>query len=183
MRRFCSKAVASDDYESNDTQETATLLIVGGEDLQTHTLNPEGDVDWFRFYAREDEIYDIFTTAIGDNIDLVIEIYDEDGNLVGDPLDNFFQGEPERSSFKAPSAGQFFLKVFDYCDTADPPCNIGSSDAYSIYVFVPVGAAGGTDLAVTNSFSGTPKWAPPFLSPSRRPITVVNRKTIPARTC
>ena len=163
---FASKAVASDDYESNDTQETATLLIVGGEDLQTHTLNPEGDVDWFRFYAREDEIYDIFTTAIGDNIDLVIEIYDEDGNLVGDPLDSFFQGEPERSSFKAPSAGQFFLKVFDYCDTADPPCNIGSSDAYSIYVFVPVGAAGGTDLAVTNSFSGTPQVGAAF------PITV-----------
>jgi hypothetical protein len=71
---FASKAVASDDYESNDTQETATLLIVGGKDLQTHTLNPDGDVDWFRFYAREDEIYDIFTTAIGDHIDLVIEI-------------------------------------------------------------------------------------------------------------
>ena len=163
---FASKAVASDDYESNDTRETATLLIVGGEDLQTHTLNPEGDVDWFRFYAREDEIYDIFTTALGDNIDLVIEIYDEDGNLVGDPLDNFFQGEAERSSFKAPSAGQFFLKVFDYCDTADPPCNIGSSDAYSIYVFVPVGAAGGTDLAVTNSFSGAPQVGAAF------PVTV-----------
>ena len=163
---FASKAVASDDYESNDTRETATLLIVGGEDLQTHTLNPDGDVDWFRFYAREDEIYDIFTTAIGDDIDLVIEIYDEDGNLVGDPLDDFFQGEPERSSFRAPSAGQFFLKVFDYCDTADPPCNIGSSDAYSIYVFVPVGAAGGTDLAVTNSFSGTPQVGAAF------PVTV-----------
>jgi hypothetical protein len=164
---FASKAVASDDYESNDTQETATLLIVGGKDLQTHTLNPDGDVDWFRFYAREDEIYDIFTTAIGDNIDLVIEIYDGEGELVGDPLDNFFQGEAERSSFKAPTTGQFFLKVFDYCDTDTAEgCDSGTSDAYSIYVFVPVGAAGGTDLAVTNSFSGTPQVGAAF------PVTV-----------
>lgn len=164
---FASKAVASDDYESNDTQETATLLIVGGEDLQTHTLNPDGDVDWFRFYAREDEIYDIFTTAIGDDIDLVIEIYNSEGELVGDPLDDFLQGEAERSSFKAPTTGQFFLKVFDYCDTDTAEgCDSGTSDAYSIYVFVPVGAAGGTDLAVTNSFSGDPQVGAAF------PVTV-----------
>ena len=164
---FVAVVVASDNYETNDTQETATLLIVGGEDLQSHTLNPEGDVDWFRFYGREDEIYDIFTADIGDNIDLVIEIYDSNGQLVREAIDDTFSGEPETFSFRAPSTEQFFLKVYDYCDAkTEANCVIGTSDEYSIYVFVPIGAAGGTDLAVTNSFSGDPQVGAAF------PVTV-----------
>jgi len=164
---FVAGVVASDNYETNDTQETATLLIVGGEDLQSHTLNPKGDVDWFRFYGREDEIYDIFTADIGDSVDLVIEIYDSNGQLVREAIDDTFLGEPETFSFRAPSTAQFFLKVFNYCDSeSDGNCVAGTSDDYSIYIFVPIGAAGGTDLAVVNSFSGDPQVGAAF------PVTV-----------
>ena len=148
-------AGASDEYEPNNSQDSAILLTVGGAALQTHSFDPDGDVDWFRFYTREDEIYDIRITGVASDIDPVFEVYDSDGGIIGDPIDFGFSGEPESLSFEAPSTDEYFLKVFDYC-TTDPTvsCTPGPSSTYAINVFVPVGAAGGVDLAVTNSFTG-----------------------------
>ena len=55
-------SLAQDGYEDNDTLETATLLVVGDPTPQSHTLDPDQDVDWFRFNAQFFEVYDIKTT-------------------------------------------------------------------------------------------------------------------------
>ena len=146
---------ASDEYEPNNSQDTATLLVVGGKTLQSHSLDPDGDIDWFRFYTREDEIYDIRVSNVSDDVDLVFGIFDSSGEQVGEAIDDFFYGEDETLSFRATATDEFFLKVYDYCLTdSSVVCKAGPSSTYSINVFVPVGAAGGVDLAVTNSFSG-----------------------------
>ena len=56
-----SIALAQDIYEDNNTLETATLLVVGDPTPQSHTLDPDQDVDWFRFNAQFFDVYDIKT--------------------------------------------------------------------------------------------------------------------------
>ena len=158
-------SLAQDGYEDNDTLETATLLVVGDPTPQSHTLDPDQDVDWFRFNAQFFEVYDIKTVDLGSTVDLVFEVYDETGELIGEPVDDFLSGIGEETSFRAPSTGTFYIKVYDfYCinggDGCDEPRGVEAN--YNILIFIPVGAAGGADLSIEHTFSGEPVIGTPF---------------------
>ena len=158
-------SLAQDGYEDNDTLETATLLVVGDPTPQSHTLDPDQDVDWFRFNAQFFEVYDIKTVDVGSTVDLVFEVYDESGELIGEPVDDFLSGIGEETSFRAPSTGTFYIKVYDYyCINGDSGCDEprGAEAKYSILIFIPVGAAGGADLSIEHTFSGEPVIGTPF---------------------
>ena len=161
---FSSGVYAADAFEPNDALSQATLLVVGNPNPQQHTLDPDKDVDWFRFNAQFFEVYDIKTLGLGATVDLAIEIYDENGDRVGEVEDDFIQGEAEEFSFRAPSTGTFYLKVYDYyCINGGDGCAAprGDEAAYSILIYIPIGAVGGADLAIvhesaTAGFVGSP---------------------------
>ena len=161
---FSSAGYAADAFEPNDALSQATLLVVGNPNPQQHTLDPDKDVDWFRFNAQFFEVYDIKTLGLGATVDLAIEIYDENGDRVGEVEDAGFKGEAEEFSFRAPSTGTFYLKVYDYyCINGGDGCAAprGDEAAYSILIYIPIGAVGGADLAIvhesaTAGFVGTP---------------------------
>ena len=160
-----SIALAQDIYEDNNTLETATLLVVGDPTPQSHTLDPDQDVDWFRFNAQFFEVYDIKTLDLGSTVDLVFEVYDENGELIGEPVDDFLAGVGEEISFRAPSTGTFYIKVYDfYCTNGGNGCDEprGAEANYNILIFIPVGAAGGADLSIEHTFSGEPVIGTPF---------------------
>ena len=144
---------SEDQYEPNNSRDTATQLLVGDPTPQVHTLNPDQDVDWFRFNARFNEIYDIRTLDVGTSVDLVIEVYDGDGEQIGESEDAFFEGEAEELSFRAPETGAYYLKIYDYaCINETTGCSAprGENAKYSIVIFVPTGAVGGTDLSIAH---------------------------------
>ena len=161
---FSSAVYAADAFEPNDALSQATLLVVGNPNPQQHTLDPDKDVDWFRFNAQFFEVYDIRTLGLGATVDLAIEVYDENGDRVGEVEDAGFKGEAEEFSFRAPSTGTFYLKVYDYyCINGGDGCAAprGDEAAYSILIYIPIGAVGGADLAIvhesaTAGFVGTP---------------------------
>jgi hypothetical protein len=161
---FSSAVSAADAFEPNDAMSQATLLVVGNPNPQPHTLDPDKDVDWFRFNAQFFEVYDIRTLGLGATVDLAIEVFDENGDRVGEVEDSGFKGEAEAFSFRAPSTGTFYLKVYDYyCINGGDGCAAprGDEAAYSILIFIPVGAVGGADLAIvhesaTEGVVGTP---------------------------
>ncbi len=161
---FSSAGYAADAFEPNDALSQATLLVVGNPNPQQHTLDPDKDVDWFRFNAQFFEVYDIKTLGLGATVDLAIEVYDENGDRVGEVEDAGFKGEAEEFSFRAPSTGTFYLKVYDYyCINGGDGCAAprGDEAAYSILIYIPIGAVGGADLAIvhesaTAGFVGTP---------------------------
>ena len=150
---FSSAVYAADAFEPNDALSQATLLVVGNPNPQQHTLDPDRDVDWFRFNAQFFEVYDIKTLGLGATVDLAIEVYDENGDRVGEVEDDFIQGEAEEFSFRAPSTGTFYLKVYDYyCVNGGDGCAAprGDEAAYSILIYIPIGAVGGADLAIVH---------------------------------
>ena len=161
---FSSGVYAADAFEPNDALSQATLLVVGNPNPQQHTLDPDKDVDWFRFNAQFFEVYDIRTLGLGATVDLAIEVYDENGDRVGEVEDAGFKGEAEEFSFRAPSTGTFYLKVYDYyCINGGDGCAAprGDEAAYSILIYIPIGAVGGADLAIvhesaTAGFVGSP---------------------------
>jgi len=161
---FSSGVYAADAFEPNDALSQATLLVVGNPNPQQHTLDPDKDVDWFRFNAQFFEVYDIKTLGLGATVDLAIEVYDENGDRVGEVEDAGFKGEAEEFSFRAPSTGTFYLKVYDYyCINGGDGCAAprGDEAAYSILIYIPIGAVGGADLAIvhesaTAGFVGSP---------------------------
>ena len=73
---FSSAVSAADAFEPNDALSQATLLVVGNPNPQPHTLDPDKDVDWFRFNAQFFEVYDIRTLGLGATVDLAIEVFD-----------------------------------------------------------------------------------------------------------
>ena len=157
-------AFAQDTYEDNDTLETSTLLVVGDPVFQAHTLDPDKDVDWFRFNARFLEIYDIEIFDVGSSVDLVLEIYDSKGELI-EEIDDFGFGEAETTSIRTLSTGTYYAKVYDYycIEGGSQGCDQprGEDAKYSIRIYIPVGRVGGTDLSST-FVAGEPVTGTPF---------------------
>jgi len=163
---------AEDQYESNDYIAEATYLFVG-DVVQTHTLDPGDDVDWFRanFRVERDSngfpipyTYDIQTRNVGSVVDLVFEIYDSDGALI-EKVDEFLLGEEEFTSFQPAKTGTYYIKVYDYhCVEGTQNCSETRGDGaqYQIHIYIPEGSLGGTDLSIEHQYEGEPEVGVPF---------------------
>jgi hypothetical protein len=77
-----SDVMAVDPYEVDDTVSQAQYFDVGS--VQAHNLHASNDVDWVRFYCVTGAVYEIEAAQVGDNADLVLDLYREepDGTLV-----------------------------------------------------------------------------------------------------
>ena len=87
------------------------------------------------------EVYDIKTLDLGSTVDLVFEVYDENGELIGEPVDDFLAGVGEETSFRAPSTGTFYIKVYDfYCINGGNGCDEprGAEANYNILILFPL---------------------------------------------
>jgi hypothetical protein len=75
-------AIFVDQYEPNDTFETATTTAAGAPALCGATLWPAGDVDFYRFPAKEGHSYEILTRNLTPGLDTVLTLYDTQGNFI-----------------------------------------------------------------------------------------------------
>jgi hypothetical protein len=75
-------AIFVDQYEPNDTFETATTTAAGAPALCGATLWPAGDVDFYRFPAKAGASYEILTRNLTPGLDTVLELYDTQGNFI-----------------------------------------------------------------------------------------------------
>jgi hypothetical protein len=75
-------AIFVDQYEPNDTFETATTTAAGAPALCGATLWPPGDVDFYRFPAKAGASYEILTRNLTPGLDTVLDLYDTAGNFI-----------------------------------------------------------------------------------------------------
>jgi hypothetical protein len=121
----CSGGRENDD-PGND-RDSARLILVNLP--QRHGICAQGDVDWYEFGAVGGKVYTIDVTEMDAGLDLVIELYDTEGNLILTNDDFFARNaspqptdlRPRVGEFRAPRDGIYFFVVRD-------SLNIGGND-------------------------------------------------------
>ncbi len=116
-------------------QRNARLLLV--DMAERHGICDQGDEDWYKFGAVAGKVYTIDIPQMDAGIDLSLELYDADGNLVTSNDDYFNRTpgtpnpkdiKPQIHSWRAPFSGFFYIRVRD-------TLNIGGDDlSYTIIV-------------------------------------------------
>ncbi|QTA85925.1 PKD domain-containing protein [Desulfonema magnum] len=121
---------APDQYESDDTRESAALIAISNEHLpsqqnpaykwyQLHNFHIVSDEDWVKFYALNGETYKITAECISENCCTIIEIYDTDAQTL------IIRAEAESAEFDCPSDGVYYARI-TLCD----PDAQGSQTSY-----------------------------------------------------
>ncbi|RKZ50282.1 MAG: hypothetical protein DRR16_22315 [Candidatus Parabeggiatoa sp. nov. 3] len=110
-----SSAVAFEDiYEPDNQFEQAKEIYPNHP--QQHTLHSVKDVDWFKIYAEKLR-YQIAVKRVGSDIDVVFEIYNSEGTLLGEEVDAYSEGEEEFTNWTAPSDGIYYIKIHDMVES------------------------------------------------------------------
>jgi hypothetical protein len=128
-----------DIYEDDDSFDTARVIVLN-DDPEGHNFHDAGDQDWVKFYAIAGEGYTIEATNLEENCDVVIMLYDENGDPISEePWDNVGYGLDEVHSWQCPADGVYYV-VVEQVDPAD--CGLGT----------------GYDLDISHPFTGIPGW-------------------------
>ena len=90
--------------------EGATEIRVGAD--VRGALDYEGDIDYFRFTAKEGQLYQI-DVALGTLDDPIVSLYGGDGSLLGSN-DDYGDTFASRLFWEAPSSGEHYVAVEGY---------------------------------------------------------------------
>jgi hypothetical protein len=111
------EAFEADEYEPDDSLAQARRVAVG--EAQAHNMHVAGDIDWVSFEAEEGTTYVIETSNLGDYIDTVIYLYDEDENELAED-DDGGDGWASRLEWTAAEDGTLYVKIEDWGSAAGP---------------------------------------------------------------
>jgi hypothetical protein len=87
-----------DEYEPDGSPRLATMLKPG--EPQPHNLHRAGDVDWMRLDATAGSTYMIETFDLGDDVDTVLRLVDEEGNELAVDDEGRAEEEPRASRLR-----------------------------------------------------------------------------------
>lgn len=113
-----SEVFTPDNWEPDDSLSDANLIDVG--DTQMHNMHLEGDDDWVYFEAKEGTNYVIETSNLGDEIDTVIYLYDEDEDELAEDDDGGREPLASRLYWRATEDGTLYVEIKDWGDNAGP---------------------------------------------------------------
>ncbi len=109
-------AVYIDQYEGNDTLETAYSLdtvFPSGCTIDNGTFWPAGDVDYYRFWAQGGATYTISSAQLSAGLDTVMTLYDPQGKEIA-TNDDFSPGQRTSSlSFTPANDAWHFLSLIN----------------------------------------------------------------------
>jgi len=113
---------AGDACEEDDSPATATTLLPGLANKQTHNFCDD-TVDWYIFQAGVSDVYTITTSAVGQRADTYLALYDQDGQtlLLGNDDLSGTTDFSSRLIWKAPADGSYYLRVSNR--TGQSGCN------------------------------------------------------------
>ena len=103
----------SDIFEPDDSVEQANIIVIDDNKRQQHTLHSREDEDWFKFYARSKNSYEITINPVGSHIDVAFELYESDGITLIKEVNKLFKGKKEFLKWSPPSDGIYYVKVSD----------------------------------------------------------------------
>ena len=119
-----SASTAPDAYEPDNTWLASKVIILNDQEphpelpsykpIQTHNFHMAGDEDWVKFFLLKGEIYKISVDSPGDKCDVVIGIYDIDGQTLIKEVDDTFAGEKEYAEWECTANGVYYARIRQY---------------------------------------------------------------------
>ena len=123
-----------DIYESDNTFENARIIVPDNQYAQYHNFHEIGDTDWILFYGVKDVTYSIEAFDLGNQCDVVLEIYNNDGKtLIKGKWNWSGTASNEFMSWQCPEDNIYYLKVYNYLSTS------GLDTGYAIKIYRPIG--------------------------------------------
>ena len=114
-----SAAAEPDDYESDNSYDTANIIILNSDTPQPHNFHEAGDQDWVKFFGLAGKAYHITASNTG-NADIIIRLCGTDGRTVLKKKDGGLEGEDESlSSDPLPQDGIFYVMLSDVSAASD----------------------------------------------------------------
>ena len=130
--------VCSDDFEDDDSFDTANVIVINAENPQTHNFHDAADQDWVKFYGLSGQTYTLAVENAGSSCDVVIEVYGIDGATKLADKDDTGAGEDEELAWPCPQDGIYFVKLKQYNFTL-----FGENTEYELKVYNPIGLLAG----------------------------------------
>lgn len=121
--------VSPDSFESDDDPAGAQW-ITPDDPLQTHNIHVEDDQDWGRFYAAAGITYTLVTANLGGHADIVLYLYDQDGETLIAYNDDDPENWPASRIDWQPTHNGFYLTKVEHWD----PWAFGCTTEYGFYI-------------------------------------------------
>jgi len=128
-----TQTIGSDIYEDDNTKEKASIIILNDDLPQTHTFHLAGDEDWVKFYALKDILYEMKAYNLGSRADVVLELYNSNGDRIIGPIDDGTSGQQEIADWTCPNNGIYYLRARQY-----DPTIFGDQTQYDLKIYRPV---------------------------------------------
>jgi hypothetical protein len=125
----------TDNTGTGTTKGTAKFLLVNV--TEEHGICTRGEENWFKFGAVGNKVYTIDVPTMDAGLDLSLELYDSDGNLLTSNDDFFLRNpatpdpkdiKPQIHSWRAPKDGTYYIRVRDNLNIG------GDNKGYTIVV-------------------------------------------------
>lgn len=128
-------SAGKDSFESNDSWKEAKLIKIGAQNIQSHTINREGDIDYLKFSGRSGLTYRINLSSIK-GFEPEMSLYQSDGTTLierkstgsytgtydwwGYNKDRAYLAREKESILFTPAAdGTYFISIKDIYDAHD----------------------------------------------------------------
>ena len=123
-----------DIYEPDNQFDYARIIVSDNQFAQYHNFHEIGDTDWILFYGIKDVTYSIEAFELGNQCDVVMEIYKNDGEtLIKGKWNWSGTASNEFMSWQCPEDNIYYLKVYNHLETS------GIETGYAIKIYRPIG--------------------------------------------
>jgi hypothetical protein len=103
--------IYTDQYEPNNTLNTAYPTAAGANALCNATLWPVGDLDYYSFVGKAGKAYEVLTSNLSPGLDTVLTVFNTNGNVIGSNDDYTFGSSASRVVFSASTDGFYYARV------------------------------------------------------------------------
>ncbi len=143
-----------DIYDDDNGAECARV-IVPDDVAQEHNFHAPGDVDWVKFYGVAGETYTIKANILGEYVNIILELYNNDGTTLVEVQDNEADSSADEIiNWYCTEDNVYYIKIINsdsnaYCKGMEYELSIER------IVAAPT-ISGSVQGVVKDSYSGTP---------------------------
>jgi len=148
---ICS-IVKSDDYEPDDDEADAGIIVINDNEPRTHNFCEAYDEDWVMFYGVEGQYYTVTACNLGANSRPVIELYDENLQIQRTRV-------PENDNmvyldWYCTQSGIYYVRLWNHLLYESMETDYDNSTEYDLTVDIPEVPFLGFIIGTVNSTTG-----------------------------